>query len=294
MTTTRCGCAPTLTRPRAGRVDDLRGHRGDATQRPHEPDPPTDAPRPSATAPHVARAAPLCQPSCRTAPGQHAAPELPRDRPVAPTPEMILRLAEHLDVPLRRRDDLLLAAGYAPRSRAAPSTTRRWPGCSPVCGDCSTPICPTRRCCSTGTGTSSTPTLRSPLLLDGVALELREPPMNASAPEPAPARARAADTQPGRVGGHLHQQVVHRAERTFDPRLVDLADELAGCCRRDRPGRRDRVRCCSLDLDAADRCASSASRRVSRPRPTPRSTSCTSRRSCRPTTPTRDAIAAQR
>jgi transcriptional regulator with XRE-family HTH domain len=32
-----------------------------------------------------------------------------------PTPEMILRLSEHLDVPLRERNMLLLAGGYAPQ-----------------------------------------------------------------------------------------------------------------------------------------------------------------------------------
>jgi transcriptional regulator with XRE-family HTH domain len=41
-----------------------------------------------------------------------------------PTPDMIMRLAEHLDVPLRERNGVLLAGGYAPRypqtSLAAP------------------------------------------------------------------------------------------------------------------------------------------------------------------------------
>jgi len=32
-----------------------------------------------------------------------------------PSPELVLALAEHLDVPLRERNQLLLAAGYAPR-----------------------------------------------------------------------------------------------------------------------------------------------------------------------------------
>jgi transcriptional regulator with XRE-family HTH domain len=32
-----------------------------------------------------------------------------------PSPEMLLQLAEHLDVPLRERNQMLLAAGYAPR-----------------------------------------------------------------------------------------------------------------------------------------------------------------------------------
>ena len=31
-----------------------------------------------------------------------------------PSREMVLRLAEHLDLPLRERNQLLLAAGYAP------------------------------------------------------------------------------------------------------------------------------------------------------------------------------------
>jgi len=37
-----------------------------------------------------------------------------------PSPELVLALAEHLDVPLRERNALLLAAGYAPRYRATP------------------------------------------------------------------------------------------------------------------------------------------------------------------------------
>lgn len=37
-----------------------------------------------------------------------------------PSPELLLTLAEHLDVPLRDRNALLLAAGYAPRYRETP------------------------------------------------------------------------------------------------------------------------------------------------------------------------------
>ena len=44
-----------------------------------------------------------------------AAPELHRDRAIAARArEMVLHLAEQLDVPLRDRNQLLLAAGYAP------------------------------------------------------------------------------------------------------------------------------------------------------------------------------------
>ena len=37
-----------------------------------------------------------------------------------PSPELVLHLAEHLDVPLRERNALLLAAGYAPTFRETP------------------------------------------------------------------------------------------------------------------------------------------------------------------------------
>lgn len=37
-----------------------------------------------------------------------------------PSPELVLALAEHLDVPLRERNALLLAAGYAPRYQMTP------------------------------------------------------------------------------------------------------------------------------------------------------------------------------
>ncbi len=37
-----------------------------------------------------------------------------------PSEELLLRLAEHLDVPVRERNSLLLAAGYAPRYRETP------------------------------------------------------------------------------------------------------------------------------------------------------------------------------
>ena len=37
-----------------------------------------------------------------------------------PSPELVLALAEHLDVPLRERNTMLLAAGYAPRYQHTP------------------------------------------------------------------------------------------------------------------------------------------------------------------------------
>ena len=41
--------------------------------------------------------------------------------------EMVLRLADRLAVPLRERNRLLTAAGFAPMYAERPPTTRRWP-----------------------------------------------------------------------------------------------------------------------------------------------------------------------
>jgi transcriptional regulator with XRE-family HTH domain len=45
----------------------------------------------------------------------------------APSREMVLRLANRLDVPLRERNALLVAAGFAPMYGERGSTSRRWP-----------------------------------------------------------------------------------------------------------------------------------------------------------------------
>ncbi len=72
-----------------------------------------------------------------------------------PSAEMVLRLADHLDVPLRERNHLLLAAGFAPRYAQRPpgGTARcRRPGTrSP---GCCAPMSRTRRWPSTAGGTS--------------------------------------------------------------------------------------------------------------------------------------------
>lgn len=54
-----------------------------------------------------------------------------------PSEEMVLRLAEHLDVPVRERNALLLAAGHAPTTRRPRWTTRRWTRCARVWSGCS-------------------------------------------------------------------------------------------------------------------------------------------------------------
>lgn len=77
-----------------------------------------------------------------------------------PTREMIHRLADHLEVPLRERNDLLLAAGFAP---AYPHRTLGAPELRSVSVALSRIlelICRTPRSSWIGGGTSSTATAR--------------------------------------------------------------------------------------------------------------------------------------
>ena len=72
-----------------------------------------------------------------------------------PSPELVLALAEHLDVPLRERNSMLLAAGYAPRYPQTPldgeamASVRSAPRRADPC-----PRSRTRPSSSTGCGTS--------------------------------------------------------------------------------------------------------------------------------------------
>ena len=47
------------------------------------------------------------------------------------SPELLLTLADHLDVPFRERNSLLLAGGYAPRYPRTSLDRAKWPTCGP-------------------------------------------------------------------------------------------------------------------------------------------------------------------
>ncbi|MFF9481936.1 helix-turn-helix domain-containing protein [Streptomyces sp. NPDC014733] len=145
-----------------------------------------------------------------------------------PTPEMLMRLSDNLDVPLRERNRLLLAAGYAPRYQ-----DRAWDDASiTVVMD--------------GLRRLLDAHLPYPaLLLDdhwdivdanaavdrllaGCAPELLEPPVNVVRVCLHPDGLARRIHNLAEWGGHLLQQVGHRAERTHDPRHRALATEIAG------------------------------------------------------------------
>lgn len=145
-----------------------------------------------------------------------------------PTPEMLLRLSDNLDVPLRERNRLLLAAGYAPRYQ-----DHRWDDVSiAVVMD--------------GLRRLLDAHLPYPaLLLDdywdiidanaavdqlltGCAPELLEPPVNVVRVCLHPDGLARRIGNLAEWGSHLLQQVSHRAERTHDQRHRELAAEIAG------------------------------------------------------------------
>ncbi|GAA1534665.1 helix-turn-helix domain-containing protein [Nocardioides humi] len=144
-----------------------------------------------------------------------------------PTPEMILHLAENLEVPLRERNHLLLAAGYAPRypERGLDdgSLAVVMEGLRGLL-DAHLPY-PALLLDDHWDVVDANAAITA--LLAGCAPELLEPPVNVVrlclhddglAPQIDNLDQWAA---------HLYHQAVHRAERTHDPRHHALAAEVA-------------------------------------------------------------------
>ena len=145
-----------------------------------------------------------------------------------PTAEMIERLAGKLDVPLRERNRLLLAAGYAP---AHPEHGLDGPDLAAVrtaltevlaAHEPYPAVLLNRWWELVDANSAITP------FLDGIAPELLEPPVNALRLSLHPDGLAPRILNLGTWRGHLLEQLHQRIERTADQRLVDLADELAG------------------------------------------------------------------
>lgn len=142
-----------------------------------------------------------------------------------PTPDMILHLADHLDVPLGDRDRLLLAGGYAPRYRdRGPDDASVAVVMDGLRGllDAHMPY-PALLLDAYWDVVDSNAGVDA--LLEGCAAELLEPPVNVIELCLHP------DGLAPRIGNftewasHLYHQLVHRAERTHDPRHLALAEE---------------------------------------------------------------------
>ena len=143
-----------------------------------------------------------------------------------PTPEMILHLAESLDVPLRERNRLLLAAGYAPRYQE-----RSWDDASLAVVmdglrgllDAHLPY-PALLLDDLWEVVDANAAVAA--LLEGCAPELVEPPINVVRLSVHPAGLAPRIVNLDEWAAHLHHQVTHRAERTHDARHRALAAEI--------------------------------------------------------------------
>src|SRR5436189_2342323 len=146
-----------------------------------------------------------------------------------PSRELLLHLAEHLDVPLRDRNGLLLAAGYAPDYRETPlddaamapvrdALDKVLAGHEPFPA-----VIVDRRWTLVS---ANAPALA--ILADGVAPHLLEPPVNTMRVSLHPDGLAPRIENLAEYSAHLLQLVAHEAAATGDPALVALHEELAG------------------------------------------------------------------
>jgi transcriptional regulator with XRE-family HTH domain len=145
-----------------------------------------------------------------------------------PTPEMILKLTEHLDVPLRERNQLLLAGGYAP---AYPEHGLDAPELASVRealrlvlkGHEPHPALVINRWWELLDANAAVAALTA-----GCAPWLLEPPVNVLRLSLHPDGVAPRIRNLAQWRGHLLEQVRRRAGQTGDARLLELHEELAG------------------------------------------------------------------
>ena len=144
-----------------------------------------------------------------------------------PSRELVLHLAEHLDVPLRERNALLLAAGYAPVYHQTPLDAAEM---SPVrealdrilAGHEPFPAVVVDR--RWDLVSANRPAMA--ILTDGVAPELLEPPVNTLRVSLHPDGLAPRIANLAEYGGHLLTRLDRRAVVSGDPDLVALGEEL--------------------------------------------------------------------
>jgi transcriptional regulator with XRE-family HTH domain len=146
----------------------------------------------------------------------------------APSREMVLRLSEVMDVPLRERNHLLLAAGYAPVYTEAPL---EGPAMAPVrdavrrilAGHEPYPAVVVDRGWNLLEANASVAAM-----LEGVADHLLEPPVNVLRVSLHPEGMARRVANLGEWRAHLLGRLRRQVDQTADPGLTDLLDELRG------------------------------------------------------------------
>ncbi|HWC40003.1 MAG TPA: helix-turn-helix domain-containing protein [Acidimicrobiales bacterium] len=145
-----------------------------------------------------------------------------------PSPEMVLHLAERLDVPLRERNQLLLSAGYAP---VYGQRTLDDAGMEPVRNAIELVLAghePYPALVVDQHWTMVAANRGLAVITDGVAPELLEPPVNVLrvALHPDGLATRIVNLAEWRT--HLLERLDRQIAATNDPVLVKLRDELTG------------------------------------------------------------------
>ncbi|MGC9666449.1 helix-turn-helix domain-containing protein [Planosporangium sp. 12N6] len=145
-----------------------------------------------------------------------------------PSRDMVLRLADELDVPLRDRNDLLLAAGYAP---VYAETTLDAPRMSAIRGAVRLVLTahepyPAVVVDRHWNLVDANATLG--LLLTGVAAALLDPPVNVLRVSLHPDGLAPRIVNLGEWRAHLLGRLRRQVGSTADPVLADLYDELRG------------------------------------------------------------------
>lgn len=145
-----------------------------------------------------------------------------------PTPEMIVRLTEHLDVPLRERNQLLLAGGYAPayahHGMDEPELEAVRDALALVLhGHQPYPAVVINRWWDMVDGNTAIG-----VLVAGCAPELLRPPVNVLRLSLHPDGMAPRIVNLGQWRAHLLEQLHRRAMQTGDARLHELETELRG------------------------------------------------------------------
>jgi transcriptional regulator with XRE-family HTH domain len=145
-----------------------------------------------------------------------------------PTPDMILRLSEQLDVPLRERNALLLAGGYAPaypeHSLDEPELTRLRAALRQIlAGHEPYPALVVNRWWEMLDGNAAVA-----VLIDGCDPALLEPPINALRVSLHPDGMASRIINLPEWRAHILERLRRQVRATRDPRLMDLSAELEG------------------------------------------------------------------
>ena len=141
---------------------------------------------------------------------------------------MVLRLAEYLEVPMRERNDLLVAAGHAPCYR---ETSLDAAELGPVRDSLQLLLTAHEPCPAVVVDRQWTLVLGNravPLFTAGVAPHLLEPPANVQRLTLHPDGMAARIINLGEVRHHLLARLSRQALLTGDPALAALSAELAG------------------------------------------------------------------